>query len=72
MRDSLDRILKRMCKIIHRIDAPFIAGSVVCHVCHTVDDRISHIDVGRTHIDACAEHFLTIRVLSFPHLLKQL
>ena len=71
MSDPLDSILDRMSEIVHRINAPFVASIVMADVSDAVDDRISHIDVGRTHIDARTEHFLTVRILSFPHLLKQ-
>ncbi len=71
MRDLLHRILDGMCKIVHRVDAPFITGIMVGHMRYTVDDRIAHIDIRGCHVNPGAEHFLSILVFSFLHLLKQ-
>ncbi len=46
MRDALDGILNRVRKVIHWIDAPLVSCVVVCHVRHTVDYRVSHIQIG--------------------------
>ena len=43
--DLLDGILDRMCEIIHRVDAPFISGIVMCHVRYTVENRITHVNI---------------------------
>ena len=45
MGNALDGILDGMCKIVHRIDTPFISGIVMCHMRHTVNDRISHVHI---------------------------
>ena len=71
MGDALDRILDRMCEIVHRIDAPFISGVMVSHMSHTVDDRISHIDIRGCHIDFCAKHTAAVLKFSVFHLLEQ-
>ena len=72
MRDALDGILYRMCKVIHRINAPLVSCIVVCHMRHTVENGISHIQIGRRDVNARAEYLLTICVLSVLHLLKKL
>ena len=71
MGNSLNRVFYRMRVIIHRIDTPFIPCILVGKVRHTVQDRITHIDVRRGHVDFRTQGFLTVRVLSFLHLLKQ-
>ena len=43
--NTLNSILYRMCKIIHRIDAPLVTRIVMSHPCHSVDYRVSHIDI---------------------------
>ena len=60
MGNALDGILDRMRKIVHRIDAPFIAGIVMCHMSHTVDDRVSHVDIRGCHIDLGTQHLLAV------------
>ena len=43
--DAFDGVLDRMREVVHRVDAPGIAGSVVMHMGYTVDNRVSHVDV---------------------------
>ena len=60
MRNSFDRILDRMCEIVHRIDAPGISGSVVCHMSHTVDNRITHVHIRRCHVNTGTKNSGTV------------
>ena len=59
-----------MGKIIHGINAPFISGIVVTHVSNTVNDRISHVDVGTGHIYPGAENLLTVGIYAVFHVLE--
>ena len=68
---SFDRIFDRMSKIVHWIDTPFISGIVMCHMCHTVNNRITHVDVRRCHIDLCTQDFFAVRIFTVFHCLKQ-
>ena len=61
-----------MSKIVHRINTPCISGVVMGHMCHSVNNRISHIHIRRSHIDLCTEYFLSICKFSVLHILKQL
>ena len=45
MGNAFDGVLDRMREVVHRVDAPGIAGSVVMHMGYTVDNRVSHVDV---------------------------
>ena len=40
---------------VHRIDTPFISGIVMCHVRHTINNRISHVHIWACHIDSGAQ-----------------
>ena len=71
MGHSLNSIFDRMGKIIHRIDAPFVPGVMVSHMSHPVNNRVSHIDIRRSHIDLCSEHMAAIRKLPVFHSFKQ-
>ena len=64
-------IFDRMSKVIHRIDTPLITCIVMVHMSHTVNDRISHVDIRRSHIDLCTQNFLAILIFAFLHLLKK-
>ena len=70
--DSLDSILDRMSKVIHWINAPGVAGSVVGHMSNTVDDRITHVHVRRCHIDLGTKNFFSIGIFAFFHFFKKL
>ena len=72
MGDVLDRVLNRMREVVHRVDAPLVAGILVGEVRNAVDDRIPHVNVRGSHVDLRAKYLLTVRVLALSHLLKEL
>ena len=72
MSDSFDCILDRMCKVIHRVDAPLITGIMMCHTGYTVEDRISHIDIRWCHIYLRTENLLSVCILACTHIFKKL
>ena len=72
MCNTLDRILNRMSKIIHRIDAPLVTCVVMVHPCYSVNNRISHIDIRACHIYLGTEHLASIRELTILHSLEQI
>ena len=41
------------------------------HMSHTVDDRVTHVDVGGCHIDLGTEHFLSVLILAVFHVLEK-
>ncbi len=57
--------------VIHRVDAPLIAGTVVRCVQDAIHDRIAHVDVGRGHIDLGAQHAASVRELAPLHAEKE-
>ena len=42
------------------------------HVCDTVNDRITHIDVRGSHVNAGSQDLLAVRIFSRLHILKHL
>ena len=70
--DPFDGIRERMCKVIERINAPGIPRSMMGRMQHTINDRISHDHIRRSHIDLGAKHLFPILVLAFLHLLEKL
>ena len=71
MGNALDGILDGMCKIVHRIDTPFISGIVMCHVRHTINNRISHVHIWACHIDSGAQNLFAVGIFARFHLFKQ-
>ena len=72
MGDALNGILNGMSIVIHGIDAPLVAGILVRQMSHTINDGISHIHIGRSHINLCTQCFLSVCKLAVLHILKQL
>ena len=56
-----------MSKGVHGIDAPSVAGVVVCGAANAVDGRIAHVDVGRGHVNFGAQNSSTIGQLAIAH-----
>ncbi|MEY4537604.1 MAG: hypothetical protein RL171_1755, partial [Pseudomonadota bacterium] len=52
--DLLQRVLYRVGKGVHGVDAPFVASVVVMGAADAVDGGVAHVDVGRRHIDFCS------------------
>ena len=67
VRDALDRVLDRMREIVHRVNAPLISCVLMGQMSDPVNDRITHIDVGRGHIDLRAEDLLTVGKFAVLH-----
>ncbi|CSB03133.1 Uncharacterised protein [Vibrio cholerae] len=53
VRNAFERIRNTVCEIVHRIDAPLVTRLVVFSKTHTVQNRITHYDKRRCHIDFC-------------------
>ena len=51
VRDALDRIRLAVREVVHRIDAPLVAGAMMLGVQDAVHDRIAHVEVRRRHVD---------------------
>ena len=71
MGHAFNSILDGMREIVHRVNAPFVTGILVRHMCHTIDDGISHVDVGRGHIDAGTQYLSAVLVFAGLHILEQ-
>ncbi len=71
VRDSLDGVLEPVRPIVHRVDAPRIAGAVVRGVQDAVHDRVAQVEVGRGHVNPGAERPRAVRELAGAHLRKE-
>ena len=73
VRDPFNGILYRMRKIVHWVDAPFVTGLVMRNILdYSVNNRITHIQIRRRHIDLCTQCLFTVVEFSFFHSLKQI
>lgn len=71
MGDPFQRIGNAVGEIVHRVDAPFVAGLVVFGELDAVQHRIAHHDKRRSHIDLGAQAGGAFGELAVAHLLEQ-
>ena len=67
VRDAFERVRRRMREVVHRVDAPRVAGAVMMRVPDPVEHRIAHVDVRRRHVDLRAQHVGAVRELAGAH-----
>ena len=72
MGHALNRVGLAMRPVVHRVDAPLIAGALVRRMADAVHHRIAQIDVGRTHVDLGAQHPCAIGKFTRLHALEQI
>ena len=65
--DVLLRVLQRVGEVVHRVEAPRVAGVVVVGVHDPVDHRVAHDDVRRGHVDLRPQHRLALLELPAAH-----
>ena len=67
VRDALERVRRRVREVVHRIDAPRVAGAVVVRAPDAVEHRVAHVDVRRRHVDLRAQHVRAVGELAGAH-----
>ena len=72
MCDSFESVFDRMSEVVHRIDAPLCASSVVRKVIDPVDNWISHVEVAGSKIDLRTESHLSVFKFACSHSLKEI
>ena len=53
--NALDGILQAQGPVVHGVDAPGVALTVMMNVEDAVDHGVAHIQVGRGYVDFCFE-----------------
>ncbi len=71
VRDLLDRIRLPMGVVVHRINAPLVAGAVMRSVQDAVHHRVAHVQVGRSHVDLGAQNTRAVGKFARLHALEQ-
>ena len=70
--DAFDRVGLAMCPIVHRVDAPRIAGALVGCMANAVHHGVPQIDVGRTHVDLGSQDPCAVGKFAGLHSLEQI
>ena len=69
--DAFDGVTLAVGVVVHRVDAPLVAGAVVVTVEDTVHDGIAHVHVGGGHAGFGAQHLAPIGELAGFHAAKE-
>ena len=69
--DVLQGILDGMSEVVHGIDAPLVALTVMMSILDAVNDGVAHIEVAALQIDLGAQGVLALRELAVLHALEQ-
>ena len=72
VRDALERILDRVGKVVHRVDAPLVTLPVMVHVADAVDDGVAHVEVAGGQVDLRAQRAAALGELAVLHALEQI
>ncbi len=72
VRDVLQRIGRRMREVVHRIDAPGVAGAMVVRPPDPIENGIAQVDVVRGHVDLRPEHVRAVFEFAIAHAAEQI
>ena len=70
--DLLDRVALTVCIVVHRVDAPLAARTVVISVDNAVHNRVAEQHIGVCHIDLSTQYTATVLELTRTHTLKEI
>ena len=70
--DALQGILNGVGEVVHGVDAPLVALTVVVLVVDAVDDRVTHVEVAGGQIDLGPQRHGAVGELTGPHALEQI
>ncbi len=71
MGDAFQCVGNAMRVVVHRVDAPRVAGANVVSAADAVNHRVAQVDIGRGHVDLGAQHHRTIGELTGAHAREQ-
>ena len=67
VRDALNRVRQRMREVVHRIDAPRVAGPMMRGVPDAIERRVAHVEIRRRHVDLRAQDVRAVLELARAH-----
>ena len=70
--NPLQRVRQRVRVVVHRVDAPRVARSMMRRAANPVQRRIAHVQVGRGHVDLRPQHVLAVFELAGLHAREQI
>ena len=67
MGDAFDGVRRAVREIVHRIDAPLVAGAVMGGAENAVHHGVAHVEVGGSHVDLGPQGAGAVREFSRAH-----
>ena len=64
---ALHRVAYGVREIVHRVNAPLVARTVMRCVQNAVNNRVAQVDVGRSHIYSCAKDLFSVGKFARAH-----
>ena len=61
-----------MCIVVHWVDRPLIASLVMFDMANAINHRVTHVDIGRCHVDPGTQTMGAIRKFTCTHARKQI
>ena len=71
MRRAFDRVGQRVRVVVHRVDAPLVAGALMRNFADSIERRVAQVDVRRRHVDLRAQHALAFLEVAALHAFEQ-
>ena len=72
VRDALERVLNRVREVVHRVDAPLVALTVMLDIADAVEHRVAHVEVAAREIDLRAQRVFALGELAVAHPLEEI
>ena len=69
--NALDGVLNGVRKVVHRVDAPLVALTVMLDMLDAVDSRVAHVHVRAGKVDLGAQRFFAVGKLTGAHTAEQ-
>ena len=70
--DAFDGVGNAVGVVVHRVDAPFVAGVVVVGAANAVDDGVAHVYIARGHVNFQTQGFAAVWERAVAHFIKQI
>src|SRR5215203_5751096 len=71
MSHPFNRIGKRMGKVVHWINAPLVPRAIMMGMADAIEQWVTHLHVGGSHVNLGAQHMRAIGKLTSPHAAKE-
>ena len=72
MCNAFNGVRQRVREIVCRVNTPFVADALMFDKANAIQNGVAQINIGRLHINFCAQHFFAFFKFTGAHALKQI